>query len=275
MAEVEESATPAESEPLHPYTETALARLRLSEAYREAAEAAIAGVCTADDGGHFAGGGSFIEDADRMVRLAEEIKRKAVIYERQLGTSWEEVGRALAITKQSAHKKFASEVEAWRAPLDKPARVRPDGTPDDDRIPYGVRYAEGIPRPEYGTAEETARDLDRWLREHTSRADSWSDEERAASAGLPRHSTTSMLMLLGAVSRRLLEEQLVPDPRAEADLAERRVALYERLIREGGVVPPEIHQWIEKDRARAAALRATPGTGTPWPIPGDAPKEAL
>lgn len=50
----------------------------------------------------------------------------------------------------------------------------------------------------------------------------------------------------------------MPDLQAQADLCDRRVALYERMIREGNTVPAEIHQRIEKDRARAAALRATP-----------------
>ncbi|MFF8289063.1 hypothetical protein ACF068_07515 [Streptomyces sp. NPDC016309] len=70
-----------------------------------------------------------------------------------------------------------------------------------------------------------------------------------------------MLLLADGASHCLLEDQLVPNPQAQADLCGRRVALYERLIREGGTVPAEVHQWIAKDRARATALRATPGHG--------------
>lgn len=73
-----------------------------------------------------------------------------------------------------------------------------------------------------------------------------------------------MVMLLDRISRQLLDDQLVPDPNRQADLCDRRVALYERMIREGDSVPPEIHQWIAQDRARAVALRATPGHGVPW-----------
>jgi hypothetical protein len=38
--------------------------------------------------------------------------------------------------------------------------------------------------------------------------------------------------------------------------------MYERMLREDVVVLAEI-QWIKKERARAAGLRATRGTGTP------------
>ncbi|MDW8803695.1 hypothetical protein P1P68_02445 [Streptomyces scabiei] len=273
MTETEVPTAAAEPDPAHPYTETALARILLCDAYREVAETALARIPTDSDGSDFTGPGDTVRAAASLLALAEGVMRRAAIYERERGTSWEELGEALGITKQSAHKRFAGAVDTWRAPFDRPARVLPDGTPDDERIPYGVRYAPGVPKPEHGTAEDHAQGLERWLLQHTGPTDHWHSDEHPVTGGLPRHSTTSMLMLLGSVSARLLEDQLVPDPRAEADVAERRAALYERMLREDTVVPAEIHQWIEKDRARAAALRATPGTGTPWPAAKDNSKE--
>ncbi|WP_435613466.1 hypothetical protein [Streptomyces sp. bgisy159] len=73
-----------------------------------------------------------------------------------------------------------------------------------------------------------------------------------------------MLMRLSDIARQLLDEQMVPDP-GRRPTCERRVALYERMIREDEVVPADVHKWIARDRARAADPRATPGTGTPWP----------
>ena len=252
-------------DPPHPYTETALARLMLSETYREAAEAALGNIGTEHDSSTSVGPGDYIEEARRLVQLADEALRRAVVYERERGTSWEDIGASLRTTRQSAHTRFAPHEKAWRAPLDEPQRLLPDGTPDDDRLPYGARYAAGHPEPEYGTAEDTARTLDQWLREHSGPDDSWADPEHPVSDGLPRHSTTAMLLLTDRASHRLLQDQLVPDPQAQADLCDRRVELYERLIREGGPVPADVHQWIAKDRARAAALRATPGRGIAWP----------
>ncbi|MEU8526453.1 hypothetical protein AB0C77_12775 [Streptomyces sp. NPDC048629] len=254
-------ATP---DPPHPYTETALARLLLSDAYREVAERALGRIGTELDDSNTVGPGDYVREAASLIRLAEYVQRRAVLYERERGTSWEEIGEALDITRQSAHAKFAYHVKEWRAPLDKPDKLNADGTPHDERISYGARYAPGHPEPAYGTAEETARTLDRWLRRHTDPAYVGASQEHPVSDGLPRHNTTSLLFLADRVGHRLLEDQLVPDPQAQADLCDRRAELYERLIREGGTVPDDIHQWIAKERARAAALRATPGRGITW-----------
>ncbi|MET7816101.1 hypothetical protein ABZT26_35340 [Streptomyces sp. NPDC005395] len=250
----------------HPYTEAALARLMLSDAYRQVAERALQGITTRYDGDHFAGGGSYVEEAAALVRQAEEVLRWAVVYERERHSSWEEIGQALDVTRQSAHERFADRVARWRAPLDKPEHLRSDGTPADERIPASVRYVWDSSRNEASMAEETALELDTWLKDHTAPYDSWADDEHPVADRLPRHSTDGMVALLGRITRRLLEEQMAPDPRREADVCERRAALYERMLREETAVPEAtIREWIEKDRARAAVLRATPGTGVPWP----------
>ncbi|MGW3910529.1 hypothetical protein ACWEBX_03240 [Streptomyces sp. NPDC005070] len=262
MTETETPAS-AEPDPAHPYTETALARIMLGEAYREAAGTALARIPTDSDGSAFTGPGDAVRAAVDLLALAEDVMRRAAVYERARGTSWDEIGNALGITKQSAHKRFADAVETWRAPLDQPARLLPDGTPDDDRIPYGARYAPGHPKPHYGTAEDRAQQLERWLLQHTGPTDDWDGDEHPVTGGLPRHSTTSMLMLTEGISNRLLQDQLVPDPQAQADVCERRAALYERLVREGAA-PPAAPEWAKAERARAAALRATPGRGVTW-----------
>ncbi|GAB2606577.1 hypothetical protein GCM10027168_44290 [Streptomyces capparidis] len=267
MAESDKPSTASPQDPPHPYTETALARLMLSSAYREVADFAMGGVPTHYDNAE-PPQGQYVEEAARLVHLAEEVLRRAVIYERERHTSWEEIGEALGITKQSAHKRFAGDVERWREPFDQPDHLRSDGTPADERIPHHVRYTWGSTGPEESTAESTARDLEQWLREHTAPSDSWAAEEHPVTGRLPRHSTTAMLLLADRLSSRLLEDQLVPDPQAQAALCDHRVALYSRLIREGDA-PPEIREWIEKDRARAAALRATPGRGVTWDAMGN------
>ena len=274
MTETDAPPTETEPDPAHPYTETALARILLCDAYREVAETALARIATDSDGSSFVGPGDFVRDAASLLALAEEVMRRAAVYERERNTSWEEIGEGLGITKQSAHKRFADHVDTWRAPFDQPAKVRPDGTPDDERIPYGVRYAgDGTAVDRRGTAEHTARDLETWLGKRTAPGDHWSDEEHPVTGHLPRHSTTAMLMLADRVSHQLLRDQLVPDPHRQADVADRRAVLYERLIREGDA-PPEAREWIEKDRARAAALRATPGRGVTWEAMNEAARRA-
>ncbi|WP_234438637.1 transposase [Streptomyces sp. NRRL S-340] len=45
-------------------------------------------------------------------------------------------------------------------------------------------------------------------------------------------------------------EVMVRDPRAEADMCERRVVLYERMIREDEAVPADVHKWIRRVAGR-------------------------
>ncbi|WP_328665537.1 hypothetical protein OG905_00975 [Streptomyces sp. NBC_00322] len=253
-------------DPPHPYTRTALARLLLSDANREVAESALGRIGTEDDSSSTVMPGDFVREAASLIRLAEYAQRQAVIYERERGTSWEEIGEALGITRQSAHAKFADYVKAWRAPLDEPERLHPDGTPDDRRIPYGARYAPGSAVPANGSAEKTACTLDRWLRQHSGPADKCADQEHPVSGGLSRLSTIEMALLVGDAAHRMQMDHLVPDPQAQADLWDLHADLSERLIREsqGGPLPKDIHLSVARDRARAKVLRATPGSGVTW-----------
>ncbi|WP_070017745.1 hypothetical protein [Streptomyces nanshensis] len=236
----------------HPLTEQGLARLMLSDAHREVAEAALAAITPRSDQ-HVSAGG-LVEEALQIQRSAEATLRWAVVYERERGTSWDAIGAALdGISRQSAHRRFNDVVDRWREPLEEPTTVRPDGTAADDRIPYPAN-----------DPERAAQGLDRWLREHTGRTDPWCDETHPVSAHLNRHSTTSLLFQQTRASDRVRKDRLVPDPQAQADIAETRVALLVRLRREGDA-PPEVGDWIAQERARAQALRDTPGRGTPWP----------
>ncbi|MCX4429597.1 hypothetical protein [Streptomyces mirabilis] len=249
-------------DPPHPYTPAAIARLMLSEAHRDAAETALNRIGTEGDSSDTIAPGDFVREAAELIRLAEAAQRRAVIYERERGTSWEEIGEALGISRQSAHTKFAEYVKAWREPLDKPERLHPDGTPDDRRIPYGARYAPGSAAPANGSAEKTARLLDHWLRRH----DGWADQEHPVSGGLPRHSTIEMVLIVGRAADRMRRDQLVPDLQAEADLWDLSADLQERMLREsergGDPLPQGFHQSLASDRARAKALRAAPDYGS-------------
>ncbi|MFD4319025.1 hypothetical protein [Streptomyces sp. NPDC058548] len=248
------SHTDPGADPPHPYTTAALARLMLSDAHCEVAEAALKRIGTEGDSSSTVAPGDFVREAAELMRLAEAVQRRAVIYERERRTSWEEIGEALGITRQSAHTRFAEHVKAWREPLDNPERLHPDGTPDDRRIPYGARYAPGSVVPANGSAEKTAGLLDEWLRRHNSLA----DQEHSVSDGLPRYSTIEMAILVGDAATRLRRDQLVPDLQAEADLWDLRVALQERMLRESkgeDDLPNGFHQSLASDRARAKALR--------------------
>ncbi|MFZ3494714.1 hypothetical protein ACODT5_16080 [Streptomyces sp. 5.8] len=241
----------------YPYTLAALARLMLSAAHNDTAETALSRVATKDDFSGTVSPGDFVREATELIRLAEHAQRRAVIYERERGTSWEDIGEALGITKQSAHAKFAGHVNEWREPFGKPERRHPDGTADDRRIPYGARYAPGAAAPASGSAEKTAANLDQRLRRH----DDWADQEHPVSGCLPRYSTQQMVLLIGHAAHRMRIDQLVPDPHTEADLWDLHANLREQLIREaelgGDPLHPKIDYPLEaaRARARATALR--------------------
>lgn len=238
-------------DPPHPFTETGLARLMLSHAYQEVADYALGGISPDPDS--YAQPGEFVENARRLARLAEDVLRWAVVYERERGTSWDDIGEALGpITRQSAHKRFADQVEKWRAPLDEPKTVRLNGTAEDPRIPYPAN-----------DPEKAAAHLDGWLLDHTASHDSWAQRDRPVSGHLERHSTLSAMIIIGKYTSRLLKDQMVPDPHKQADAADLHADLLERLDREGGAGADAATQ-IAKERARAQALRQTPGHGVTW-----------
>jgi hypothetical protein len=248
-SEVTASAVPQDSP--HPVTDRGLARLMLSDAYRETAEYALGGIFPGADS--HANPGEFVGQALRTLRNAEEVLRWAVVYERERGTSWDEIGEALGpITRQSAHRRFADQVEQWRAPLEEPETVRLNGTAQDSRIPYPA-----------SKPEETAEHLDGWLRERTVASNAWAGRERPVSDCLDRHTTASALVISSKYTARLLRDQMVPDPQQLADAADLHADLLERLVREGDA-PEEAAEWIARDRARAQALRQTPGHGVTW-----------
>ncbi|MFB7365481.1 hypothetical protein [Streptomyces hydrogenans] len=241
--------------PPHPFTEQALARLMLSDAYREVAQAALKRIGTEDDSSSTVAPGDFVREAAQLMRLAEDAQRRAAIYERERSTNWEEIGETLSITRQSPHTKFAEHVKAWREPLGTPERLHFDGTPDDRRIPYGARYAPGSAAPANGSADKTAGLLDEWLRRHAD----WADQEHPVSAGLPRPTTIEMVLRVADAAARLRREKLVPDLQAEADLWDLSANLHERMLREserdGTPLPVNFHQSLAGSRARAKALR--------------------
>lgn len=247
----EATTPPAPQDPPHPFTETGLARLMLSHAYQEVADSALGGISTSSDG--YAQPGGFVERALRMLRETEDVLRWAVVYERERGTSWDDIGEALGpITRQSAHRRFADQVEQWRAPLDEPETVRVNGTSEDPRIPYPA-----------SDPEKAARHLDSWLKERTVAHDAWARDDRPVSDHLDRHTTLSAMIIIGKYTSRLLKDQIVPDPHKQADAADLHADLLERLDREGGAGPDAAKQ-IAKERARAQALRTIPGHGVTW-----------
>src|SRR4051812_17289840 len=93
------------------YSRRALARLAFSSAAAQLADRARSRVPTNDD--NWARPGELLDEARSLLVAAEELVEKAIIFERERGTSWADLGEVLAISKQAAQQRHGQAVEDW------------------------------------------------------------------------------------------------------------------------------------------------------------------
>ncbi|ARE79470.1 hypothetical protein B6R96_36235 (plasmid) [Streptomyces sp. Sge12] len=222
------------------YSRTALARLVLSAELRELADSAGDGVATTQD--MWAHPGEVVGHALDLVRQAQEVLARAVIYERQKGTSWEAIGEQLDVKKQSAHERYKPAVEEWKLALQEPFYPAPPERPVRNRRLHDAAYAP--------TA--AGRRLDQWVREHIP---AHRETTHPVTAHLPTLTTAEELVqVLDALNHLYNDALAPPDRAARARLAERKAALLDRIAVEDG--RPEAAEQAAEARARAAQLRA-------------------
>lgn len=248
------------------YGRAARLRVALASLAAEIAESARGQVTTYADS--YAHGGEFIEAANGLAGDARFLLTLAAAYERARGTSWEAIGETLGITRQSAHTRFAEDIERLNKTLTESWLLG-----DEPRL---IDLPEGAADPA-GTADR----LDRWAIRHRENTDplAYKDEDdparaRPVSAGLPamdalEHST----MVLTGVN--LIHERhgAVPDDPARYDeetrvlelgLARRKIELYERMLAEEtghrgrtGTGTAELADLLAGARVRLAELEST------------------
>jgi hypothetical protein len=225
----------------------ALARLALSQAARELADSARSLVPTASD--RYAESGGFIDHAHRLVAAAQEVLERAVIYERERGRSWEDVGEALGITRQSAHERFAEAEERWHYGLDHPYTLPTGNSIASSNLPDGA-----------DSPRDYMRWLDEWCERHTEPADGATDRAHQVSAGLVRDDllTVQLISAVTGQSNRLVRDH-GHDPVAERTFWERKVRLAERLAA-GDPGDPKAQESLAAARAKLDELRAAANT---------------
>lgn len=218
------------------YSRTALARLALAHEAAYLSDRSAAVVPTKNDA--WSHPGETVGLAAELVEQAQEVLTRAVLYERQKGTSWEAIGEQLdGITKQSAHGRYKEAEQEWKASLAEPFYPAPPGRPPEARL----HEAALEPTP-------TGRRLDTWTREHLPRH---RDEEHPVTGHLTHLSTPEELVQVLDSIRHLQETDAGPGERAA--VIERKAALLERIAVEDG--SPEAAQQAEEARAYAAVLR--------------------
>jgi hypothetical protein len=190
------------------YTDAARARVALSAAARELSDDARELVDTE----HETTSNSIRELVERVNRLAgavEELRRLAVVYARERNLSWESVGEALGVTRQTAHERFAKVVDEWHDSLYDPARHTYQWLPDGAYNP-----------------DQTIARLETWLARHDEHS-----QPRGVAAGLPAYDalrrTGETLARANWLTGRLRAGQPIT-PEADADHQRRKdIALSE------------------------------------------------
>jgi hypothetical protein len=221
------------------YSRAALARLALSYQLRDLADLAADGVPTTTDDA--AEPGEEVDFALALMALANEVLTRAVIYEREKGTTWETIGACFGITRQSAHEKFREAEQEWKLAL-----VEPFYPSSGGRI-RNLRLHEAAYRP-----TDAGRQLDEWARKHCDA------EGYPVTGSLPALSLLDELDQVLAGIQHLYRDMHAPiDEAARIRLIERKAALLDRIAVEEG--RPEAAEQAAEARQLAGQLRA--GTG--------------
>ncbi|MEU9126097.1 hypothetical protein AB0C96_40880 [Streptomyces sp. NPDC048506] len=103
-----DTSAPAGTHPRHlsPRDESRVALARSAWRLRDEAHALIPVDPDAPAGG-------LLRQALALERLAQGLVEKAVIAERERGTTWEQLAGAAGTTRQSAHERWAADVQTW------------------------------------------------------------------------------------------------------------------------------------------------------------------
>lgn len=131
------------------FSRRSLARLVLSDQASGLSNAAASLAVTRYD--EFSGAGGRASEAAAVAGHADRLVTTAVIYERERGSSWEDIGRYLDLSGPAAEQRFASAVEHWQSAFDVPYRLDETGR---KRIPQ-------LPTAAYDPAR-SIRNLDLW-----------------------------------------------------------------------------------------------------------------
>jgi hypothetical protein len=181
-----------------------LARLAYAQACRQLSDGARSQVSTAAD--RYAHPGEHVEAARQLVWEAEDALTRAVVYERQVGRSWPDIGQALGLSARAAQERFAAAEQDWQDALVRP--LRPERQGDGGLLSSAL--PDGADAP-----EAYARWLDAWCERHTEPSDgaaykSAAERAQQVSAGLTAHwdpylAVTGEISLVLAQARQLTE----------------------------------------------------------------------
>lgn len=210
----------------------ALARLAFSASAAQLADRARAQVSTSDDS--WLRPGELVDQARSLLVAAHELFEKAIIFERERGTSWAELGAVLDISKQAAQQRHGQAVEDWAQSLDQALTVV------EGQFAFAHVPGEGGAAP-----GELAERLDAWCLQFTGRHNK-PGGTKPVSGGLELAGSAEQVLLLNRLAQRMTTER---DPAKLRAFHAAKTALMAALL-EG--TP-------ENGEARPAPARSQPG----------------
>ncbi|MEU6484453.1 hypothetical protein [Streptomyces sp. NPDC046887] len=148
------------------FSRSALARLVLCDRAVGLADTAAHLAVTRFDA--YTGPGGRAGEALTVAQLADRLVVDAVVYERERGSSWEDIARYLDMDSAAAAKRFTPELDRWDTAFAMPYRLDETGR---KRLPQ-------LPRAAYDP-ERACRRLDLWAHLRLS-----GEDKHAVSAGL-------------------------------------------------------------------------------------------
>jgi len=192
------------------YSRTALARLALSAAAQELADLLTNGlVPTVSD--NYGRPYDTAEVVHRVVRLAEQVRDRGVVYARERGGSWQDIAEGFGAEdeQKEIQERYEPVVAEWDDVLTVPWEpghgISKDGA---GALVWFSRLPNGAADPDF-----TAGYLDMWCARHVDRAvrdnaehDGISD--RMVSANLPAHTDITQLNRELRVSARLYQDRV-------------------------------------------------------------------
>jgi hypothetical protein len=174
------------------YSRRALARLAFSSAAAQLADRARSRVPTNDDS--WIKPGELLDEARSLLVAAEELVEKAIIFEREHGTSWAELGEVLGVSKQAAQQKHAPAVEDWTESLNQSL------TAMDGHLVFSQVPGEGGDAP-----EQLAERLDDWALRHPEKHNK-PRGTKPVSEGLELAGSAEHIVLLNRLAKRMTNE---------------------------------------------------------------------
>jgi hypothetical protein len=213
------------------HSRRALARLAFSAAAAQLADHARGRVPTYDDSGLRPG--ELLDEARSLVVAAQELLEKAIVFERERGTSWAELGEVLGVSKQAAQQQHGQAVDDWTVSVNLALTVA-DG---------GVVFAH-VPGEGGDTPAELAERLDAWCAQYAGKHNR-PRGTNPVTEGLELAGSAEQVVLLNRLAQRMTNEQ---DPAKQRAFHTAKAVLMASLAEE----TPED---VEAQRAAARSQR--------------------